>query len=103
MFRTLLLALAAMLALSPASPSLAAEQKTIDRLMENRACQDCDLSGADLRNVYLYKATLVGANLRGANLAGAILFRADLCRANLTDATWVDGRKCGPESIGVCK
>ncbi len=61
------------------------------------ACPGCDLSGANLSG-----ANLSGANLRQASLEGADLSKADLTGAKLSNATWTDGRKCGPDSIGKC-
>jgi len=87
-----------------------------------------DLSGADLSYANLEDANLRGANLRGALLRGAALTRADLTGADLSSAdfgfamltaavldgarmdgasfsrsTWVDGRVCGEQSVGVCR
>jgi len=65
------------------------------------------LHAANLRNsnlmlANLQRVNLVDADLRGANLRGANLGRAILIQANLEDAIWVDGRICGPGSIGEC-
>ena len=77
------------------------EQKTIDsreivdnniqKLKESNACQDCNLTGADLRRADLRgadlsKADLHGADLRGANLSKAALREADLYGADLREA-----------------
>ena len=82
------------------------EQKTIDsreivdnniqKLKESNACQDCNLTGADLRGADLRRADLRGADLRradlreaylhGANLREADLHGADLSKANLSGA-----------------
>ena len=82
------------------------EQKTIDsraivdnniqKLKESNACQDCnltgadlrraDLRGADLRRADLREAYLRGANLREADLHGADLSKANLSGANLREA-----------------
>jgi len=76
------------------------------------------LSVADLRRADLRGARLTGASLRGANLSGANLQDADLSYANLSGAhldganlqgarldkaIWVDGRYCGPGSVGQCR
>jgi uncharacterized protein YjbI with pentapeptide repeats len=52
-----------------------------------KACQWCDLSGANLANL-----NLTGADLVGANLTGAILTNVDFTKADLTgaDLTGVD-------------
>ena len=55
------------------------------KLKSLNSCEDCNLSGADLRDEYLYGANLQGADLSGANLEGADLF-ADLKEANLSGA-----------------
>jgi uncharacterized protein YjbI with pentapeptide repeats len=62
-----------------------------DKLINDRSCAPCDLSGVDLsgedlRNVNLYKSNLRGANLSNANLGGANLFGARLEDANLDNA-----------------
>ncbi len=82
-----------------------------------------DVSYADLSVVRLERSNLVGANLTGtllvrtdltqanleaadlsfANLEGARLAGARLDRARLHKTIWVDGRLCGPESIGECR
>ena len=58
-----------------------------------------NLSGADLSRANLWGANLTGANLTGATMPAPFYFE----QANLSGATWTDGRKCGPDSIGVCK
>lgn len=87
-----------------------------------------DLSSADLSYANLDGSDLRGANLRGARMLGASLVRADLtgadlsgadlgfavltearldgartAEASLRGATWLDGRVCGDESVGVCR
>ena len=72
------------------------EQKTIDsreivdnniqKLKESNACQDCNLTGADLRRADLSKADLRRADLREAYLHGANLREADLHGADLREA-----------------
>jgi len=59
-----------------------------EKVQKTKACQKCDLSGANLSF-----ANLSGANLSGANLSGAIL----------DGATWTDGSTCENGSIGRCK
>lgn len=76
-----------------------------------------DLAGAGLGQADLVGATLTGTNLRGADLTGADLGGADLSYADLYQArlgdallagarldraVWVDGRVCGPGSVGAC-
>lgn len=75
------------------------------------------LAGADLTMADLSQATLVGANLTGAdltsaNLAGVDLHFADLRGARLDNVNldgamlgntvWIDGKVCGPDSVGQC-
>ncbi|HDK37917.1 MAG TPA: pentapeptide repeat-containing protein [Thiolapillus brandeum] len=57
-----------------------------------------NLSLANLRNSNLLDADLSGADLRGANLNGAILIKT-----RFDNAMWIDGRRCGAESIGDCR
>ncbi|SMP62655.1 Pentapeptide repeat-containing protein [Desulfonatronum zhilinae] len=98
-------------------------QADLDKLLETKECNGCDLSGALLYGEDLSGAGLVGAkldaaqmqgaNLSGANLTGANLHQADLTGANLSGAiltntnliwtTWTDGRRCAEGSIGECK
>lgn len=56
------------------------------------------LIAADFTN-----ARLNDADLRGANLRNAQIDNAQFGKAKLEGATWVDGRKCGKGSIGVCR
>lgn len=58
----------------------------IERLLETKECEYCDLSNTDLSGVDLEGANLVGANLKGANLAEANLEVAYLLGANLESA-----------------
>jgi hypothetical protein len=77
-----------------------------------------DLSASNLKGTDLRAAILVGADLRqsdlsNSNLKGADLSYADLSEANIRDAQiedarlgntiWIDGHKCGPDSIGQCQ
>jgi hypothetical protein len=76
-----------------------------------------DLQGADLNYADLRSATLKGADLRGADLTYADLRGADLSFADLRQARlggarlegallhgalWIDGRTCGPATLGTC-
>lgn len=56
------------------------------------------LIGADFTN-----AELNEADLRGANLRNARIINAEFDGARLDGAVWVDGRKCGKNSIGRCR
>ena len=59
----------------------------LDKLLETKECQECDLSGANLEGASLKWVNMTGANLTGANLTGAYLIEASLSNANLTKAT----------------
>lgn len=72
-----------------------------------------DLTMADLSQAFLIGANLTGADLNSANLVGADLHFADLRGARLDGASldgamlgntvWVDGKVCGPDSVGQCR
>jgi uncharacterized protein YjbI with pentapeptide repeats len=62
------------------------QQARVEKLLETRECQGCDLRGADLERLDLQGVNLEGANLVGANLEGANLGTANLRRANLQRA-----------------
>jgi uncharacterized protein YjbI with pentapeptide repeats len=47
--------------------------------------------------------SFVDAKLEGANFEGADLDGANLSSADLGGAIWVDGRICGPASVGACR
>lgn len=79
--------------------------------------QYAQLHLSTLKNTNFTKANLKGASLVGADLSGAVFSQADLSYANFRDAIidstdfsaarldhaiWVDGRKCGTNSIGSC-
>jgi len=61
-----------------------------------------NLAGANLVIANLAGANLTGANLESARLEGAYIAGADLSDALLGGATWTDGRRCSPDSIGTC-
>lgn len=82
-------------------PAQAENIEHVQRLMSDRECQTCELSGssfvhtdlsgvslvnADLSRANLNRADLRNADLRGANLTGAILFNANLAGADLRGA-----------------
>lgn len=102
-----------------AGQALAFNAEHVKQLNGTNKCPGCDLSKANLANIDFYGANLQGANLQGANLSGAVFADANLNEANLTgattnkdtsfsgaklsNATWMDGKKCGNNSIGKCK
>ncbi len=108
--------------------SSAFNRDDLEKLKTTKACEGCNLRGANLSSenlsgANLSKADLRGANLSGANLSGAklgdaVLSNANLSGVNLTDAnlagapifetnlsgaTWIDGKKCKEGSIGKCE
>ncbi len=79
----------------------------IERLIRDRACQNCDLYKANLDALDLTGADLRGANLKRAKLRRATLIEADLTGANIIGtnfegAMWIDGTICQKGSIGIC-
>ena len=58
----------------------------LDKLLETKECQKCDLSGANLTEARLDGANLTGANLKEANLTDVILIGANLDGADTTGA-----------------
>ncbi|MEO1671876.1 MAG: pentapeptide repeat-containing protein [Cyanobacteria bacterium J06631_2] len=61
----------------------------IERLLETKACEYCDLSNADLSGVDLKGANLLGANLQEADLTDANFEGVNLVFGNLARATLV--------------
>ena len=68
------------------TPAIAENPDHLQQLLDTRACANCDLVNADLRQTHLIGADLRNADLTGANLTEANLEGADLTGANLTDA-----------------
>ena len=68
------------------------EPEDLEQVKSSQVCnEDCDLSNADLREIYLVEvnlenADLQGANLREVNLKNALLTNADLGQSNLIGA-----------------
>lgn len=60
--------------------------------------RNIDFSGADLSGATL-NGRFAGSNFRNAIVTG-LKFGSD---ADLSGATWSDGRKCGDNSIGMCR
>lgn len=61
------------------------------------------LDAANLQQANLGYAELKQADLRLADLRGARLEAANLSGALLDGAIWIDGRECGPGSVGACR
>ena len=75
--------------------------------------QGANLEKSNFTSANLTRAKFLGASLIEANFTNANLFEADFTSANilnaafeganLNGATWTDGKKCGMNSIGICK
>jgi uncharacterized protein YjbI with pentapeptide repeats len=70
--------------------------------------EGANVSGANFTGAVMLGANLEGTNFNNASLAGAFLTKAKIAGAKfngtiLDGATWVNGQKCQPNSIGVCK
>ena len=57
----------------------------LDKLLETKECQECDLSGANLTGASLKEANLTDAVLMGVNLDGADTTGAIFCRTIMPD------------------
>lgn len=101
-------------ATSPPSPGVGYVNGDLDgnnfsgRNLTGVAFVNASLTGAQFVNAILIaadftNADLTDADLRGANLRNAEIHNAVYDDAKLDGATWVDGRKCGKGSIGVCR
>ena len=66
--------------------SKAADPDAMRQLLQTNACENCDLSGANLQGLDLTEANLRGANLQAAQLSFANLTRTDLSGASLQEA-----------------
>ncbi len=88
------------------SAAQAQDQSPVEKLRDSRACQDCNLSNANLRgldlsNTDLRGATLSNADLQEANLSGADLTGANLYLANLKNANITTAQLNGSNLTGV--
>ena len=66
-----------------------------------------DFTSANLTRANFTGSTLIETNFKNSNLMEANFLSANLTNAsfegaNLNGATWVDGKKCGTNSIGIC-
>lgn len=76
--------------------AIARQQKTIEEMLDNDRCVECDLTGADisgknlkgadLERIILTNAKLSGVDFREANLKGAVFQGADLRDADFREA-----------------
>ncbi|NET01151.1 MAG: hypothetical protein F6K62_21290 [Sphaerospermopsis sp. SIO1G2] len=91
----------------PATTQAANNHQSIQQLLADNKCENCNLrnaglvmanlSGADLRGADLSGANLSRANLSGANLTGANLSGASLFGANLTNAQLISANLMGAD------
>lgn len=58
--------------------------------------------GANLKNADLSSSNLSNANLSYADLSNANLGSAKLDNARFDNAIWINGKLCGPNSVGKC-
>ena len=61
------------------------------------------LSGARLSHAQIINADFMDADLSRSDLTESSLINAELMDARLEGATWMDGRRCGQGSVGVCR
>jgi len=67
-----------------------------------------NFTSANLTRAKFFGSSLIEANFTNANLVEADFTSANILNAvfegaNLNGATWTNGEKCGPNSIGECK
>ena len=63
---------------------------------------DQDITEKGQKAASLIEANFNKANLFEADFTGANILNANFEGANLNNATWIDGKKCGLNSIGEC-
>ena len=76
------------------SVAIAFDETHLQKLKKLNACEECDLSGANLKRIDLWGANLKGANLSNATLKRASLWHADLTGANIEGANMRGARFC---------
>ena len=62
-----------------------------------------NLKGANLTDAKMEYANLESADLSHADLTGANLGQANIANVRLDNAIWIDGRRCAPGSVGICR
>ena len=62
-----------------------------------------NLTRANFTGATLIEANFQYSNLIEADFTSANILNANFEGANLNNAVWTDGKKCGQNSIGVCK
>jgi uncharacterized protein YjbI with pentapeptide repeats len=73
--------------LSTFVPASAFNQDHVDKVLAGSQCMDCDLSGADLRNVpWNLGGSFDGSDFTGANLSGVSMKNVSMSHANLSNA-----------------
>lgn len=83
----ILAATATTIFITPTLKVSAFEQQDLEQLKASRICHDdCDLSNAELTEIYLVNANLEKANLQGSNLEEVNLKSALLINSNLSEA-----------------
>lgn len=70
--------------------------------LSQTALDNANLAYSILRESNLSGANLQGANLSNADLHGAKIEGMNIEGARLDQTVWVDGRICGPNSVGRC-
>jgi uncharacterized protein YjbI with pentapeptide repeats len=73
----------------------------LNKLLQTKQCENCDLSDAGLAMSDLKGANLRGANLVGADLSRANLTGADLSGANLSNASFFGSNLSGANLSGA--
>ena len=76
--------------------------------LEGGIFENTNFSGANLTRVNFKGSSLIGANFTNSNLyesdfTGANILNVNFEGANLNYVIWIDGEKCGLESVGECK
>ncbi|RXJ68140.1 hypothetical protein CRV08_07730 [Halarcobacter ebronensis] len=72
------------------SSLFAYNQKDLDKFLNTKVCQNCDLSNANLSGKEFQNSDLSGTNLSGANLSKSDFLKSNLWGANLTNANLSD-------------
>ena len=71
------------------SVAIAFDETHLQKLKKLNACEECDLSGANLKRIDLW-----GANLKGADLRWTTLMEADFTGANIEGADMRGAKFC---------
>ncbi len=96
----------AVLAFAPLAVA-ALDSEAMAKLKDTGSCENCDLTGADLRWAAVFAAELGGApnlvngNLQGADLTGANLYGANLEGTKMQNATLIGANLSWSSMIGA--